>query len=100
MQIIAATSWPAPFSSVVVDNLDIVCIALREPKADPPLIVHSNAELSGAIALQCFEPIVRRDPQFADRNDAIQDCELPHRSRLQLFDSSIRQRSALPSLTL
>jgi hypothetical protein len=36
---------------VIVDDLDVARIAVRETEADPPLVVHANAELSGAIPL-------------------------------------------------
>jgi hypothetical protein len=37
---------------VVIDDLDLVCVCLRPTKANPPLIVHTNAVLALALALE------------------------------------------------
>jgi len=37
---------------VIVNDFDIVCVAVCEAKADPPLVVHADAELAAAIAFQ------------------------------------------------
>jgi hypothetical protein len=47
-------------SSVIVDHFNVMNISILPFKADSPLIVDSNAELSGMISLQRFEPIAWR----------------------------------------
>src|SRR5262249_12666570 len=45
------------FTSVIVGDLNIKCVADREPEAEAPLVVDPDAVLAGAIARQCFELI-------------------------------------------
>jgi hypothetical protein len=48
---------------VVIHDLDIFGAAGSPPEAHPKLIIDPDAVLPGAITLQGFEPIARRDPQ-------------------------------------
>ena len=52
--------------SVVIDDLNIVSIAIREAKTNAPAVVDADAPLPGAIALQRFEVVGRRQPQVVD----------------------------------
>src|SRR5437899_2348957 len=54
-------------SSVIVDNLDLLRVAVLPPKADAPLVVDANAVLTLSVTAQCFEPIARRDAQVPNR---------------------------------
>jgi hypothetical protein len=44
-------------SSVVVGNLNIIGVTIVPSKANPPLIIDSNAVLTLAVSRQSFEPI-------------------------------------------
>lgn len=47
-------------SSVVVNEFDLVRVAVQPSKADAPLIVDANTMLSGAITFELLEAIARR----------------------------------------
>jgi hypothetical protein len=49
---------------MIVDDLDVIGIALLPAKADPPLPIDTNAELPVAIAGQGLQPIARQTPQI------------------------------------
>ena len=51
--------------SMIVDDLDVLGAGRRPAKANTELIVHANAALPGAIALECFQPIARRAGNIA-----------------------------------
>ena len=55
--------------SVIVNDLDILRAGVRPAKAHTELVVHANAVLPGAIALQRFQPVARRHPQIVQRVD-------------------------------
>jgi hypothetical protein len=46
---------------MVIDDFDIVCVAVFPPEADAPLVVDSYAVLSFAVSAESFEAITRRD---------------------------------------
>src|SRR5690625_6194483 len=58
--------WIGAIFSVVVNDLHLLrsCVGPHEP--DPPLVVDPDAVLPGAVALQRFEPVARRDPKILD----------------------------------
>ena len=62
--------------SVVVDQLDIFGACVGPGEADPPLLVDPDAVRAGAIALQLFESISRRDPQVAENLGGVEDQQL------------------------
>jgi hypothetical protein len=49
---------------VVVAGLDVIGVAVFEPKADPPLVVDRNGVLTVAITIERVQPIARRDPEI------------------------------------
>jgi len=46
---------------VVIDNLDLVRVAVSPLEADPPLVVDSNTVLARAISGQPFQPVAWRE---------------------------------------
>lgn len=62
---------------MVVDDLNVVRVAVRPPKADPPLIVDPDAVLSSTIAAQLLEPIAWRRPQILKLNRRVDMAKLP-----------------------
>jgi hypothetical protein len=57
---------------VIVDDFDVVRIAVLPAEADPPLIVDPNAVLARAVADQGF----RRDAQIVNRAGGVDQVEL------------------------
>jgi hypothetical protein len=49
---------------VVINDFHIFCTCIRPTKADTPLIVDTNAVLTGTITLECFKVIARRRHQI------------------------------------
>ena len=49
---------------MIINNFDIFCTYIRPTKADPPLIIDTNAVLTRTIALERFKMIARRHPQI------------------------------------
>ena len=49
---------------MVIDDLNVVCVAIPPSEADPPLIVDPDAVLALAISLERFKPITGRRPKI------------------------------------
>jgi hypothetical protein len=64
---------------VIVNDFDVKCIAVDEAKADAPLIIDTNAPLPSPVAFQWLETIVRRDPEFFNDFNALENGELAER---------------------
>jgi hypothetical protein len=64
---------------VVVGYLDIVCIAVLEAKADPPLIVDANGVLPFSISAQDVKPIAGRDPEIIKPRRKVNILQSLHR---------------------
>lgn len=69
-------------SLVIINNLDVECVAVFETETKPPLIVDSNTVLTIAITFQNFESIARRHPQKIQRRGRIRLCQFALRSSL------------------
>ena len=52
--------------SVIINDLNVVGIAVVPSKADPPLIVDPDAVLTGSVALELLEPISWRHSQIIE----------------------------------
>ncbi len=48
---------------VVVDDLDVISVAIGPVEADAPLVVYSDAVLTGSVTAQLFETVARRHTQ-------------------------------------
>jgi hypothetical protein len=46
---------------VEIDDLDVPRMAIAPMETDSPLVIDSDAVLSGAIATEFFKPVSRRD---------------------------------------
>jgi len=57
---------------MIVDDLDIECIAMGKAKADSPLFVDPDRMLPSTVASQRFKSIGRRQPQIFDPGCSIQ----------------------------
>jgi len=58
---------------VIVDDLDVMRTVRRPPKADPPLVIDPDAELTGSKAFERLQSIAGRNPQVIQ---ARRDLEL------------------------
>lgn len=64
---------------MVVAELDVICIAVDETEADAPLVIDRNGVLSGAVSLQCVEPIAGRHVQVGDLERRVDGLKLSQR---------------------
>ncbi len=62
---------------MIVDDFNVMRIAVRPPKAHAPLIVDPNAVLAEAVAVQFLQAIPWRKPQFIETNGGVDLHELP-----------------------
>jgi hypothetical protein len=67
---------------VVVNDLHLLWPSIAPPKADPPLVIDSDAVLTGTIALQGFEPIAWRDSKVIERLSGSHVTQLPQCNRV------------------
>jgi hypothetical protein len=56
---------------VVIIYFDFVSVPSTPPKADSPLVVHTNTVLTATISRKLLQPISGRDTQFVERLDGI-----------------------------
>jgi hypothetical protein len=68
---------------VIVDNFDLVCIAIAPSKTDAPLVIDSDAVLASAVASQFLQAIPRRRQQVLERIGRVHKDELPKHGALQ-----------------
>src|SRR6185295_19326691 len=70
--------------SVIVDDLDVVGMALSPNEADPPLVVDTDRMLSAAISLQCLQAIGRRNAQIVQAPGIVEQTQLAQRHGLDV----------------
>jgi hypothetical protein len=75
---------------VIVDDLDLMSIAIAPYEADPPPVVDADAVLPRAITFQRFEPIAGRCPEVPHVLRPVELDQLASRGALDLA----RQRLA------
>jgi hypothetical protein len=61
---------------VVIDDFHIFRTCIRPTKADTPLIVDTNAVLTGTITLECFKVIAGGHPQIIKSTGDLELSEL------------------------
>jgi hypothetical protein len=59
--------------SMIIDDLNVhgARRSLRPPETNPPFIINPNRELSGAIALECFQSVARQCGQIGKASSGI-----------------------------
>ncbi len=50
--------------SVIIRELDIICVTLEEPETDPPLVIHRNGILAFSIPFEWVKPVVEGNLQI------------------------------------
>jgi len=74
---------------VVVDDLDVEGVAGTPDEADPPLLVHPDAELPGTFTLELFEAIRRGHPQVLQDRGRVEHPELPKGDALNVWPKTL-----------
>lgn len=69
---------------MIILNNDIVGIAFFPAEADAPLLIDTDAELSFAVSLKCFETVRWRNTQVVEVNRLIKHSELVQSPLLNL----------------
>ena len=69
---------------MVIHDFDLVGITMFPAKTDPPLVVKTDAELTGAGSSEFLEPIPRGNREVVEFRRRIQLPELPERAPLDL----------------
>jgi hypothetical protein len=82
---------------VVIDNLDVERVAGTPDEAEPPLLIHPNAELPGAVTLELLKAIRRRHPQILQDRGRVEHPELTKGDSLDIgaksFDGLPREEA-------
>jgi len=73
---------------MIIDNLNLNCIAVCPFEADSPLLVDPDAPLPAARSTQLLEMIRRRNSQVIERNRAMKHAQLSERDLLNLARQS------------
>ena len=69
---------------MVIHDLDVEGVAVEPAKAQAPLVVDSNAELSHPVAGESFQPIPRRSAKICEVDRCIELSQATQRGALQL----------------
>jgi len=85
---------------MVVRDLYVVRIAAAPNETDPPLIIHSNTELTRAFPFELLESIRGRDAQRVELGGCSDDFEFARGGALNLLWKSTRKMSLEYSLCL
>ena len=62
---------------MVVDNLDVIGVAIAPRKADAPAVIDPNAILSRSIPCQLFQAIGRRNLQIIEGMRIVEHTQFP-----------------------
>jgi hypothetical protein len=57
---------------MIIDNFHIVRVRVLPTETDAPLVIHSDAVLAFAVALQSFQPIARWNNQLSQVRGGVQ----------------------------
>ncbi len=64
--------WLLLFSSVIVNDLNVIAVTVVPAKTETPLVVNTNAVLARPVALQSFQMISRRTGHIIQNDSAVQ----------------------------
>lgn len=62
---------------MIVDNLDLVGMAVLPHETDPPLVIDPDAMLPLSVTSQCLESIAWRHPQVLKQRRSVQLSQFP-----------------------
>ena len=69
---------------MIVNNCDLVRIAVLPPKADTPLLIDANTVLPGPITFELLKAIARRRAEIRESLCRIHDDQLSEHGPLQI----------------
>jgi len=65
--------------SVVIHNLDFICVSLAPYKANPPLVVQADAALPLPLSPQSFQSVSRERRQRPEIRRGVKHVQFPKR---------------------
>jgi len=68
---------------MIIDDLDLICIAVTPLEADSPLVVDANAVLAGAIPYQLLEVVPWRNAKVFQCLGSVQKQQFPQSGSLE-----------------
>lgn len=69
---------------MVIDQLNVVCVAVLPVKAQPPLSSHANAPFAGPIASKLLQPIAGEGTKILKAHNSIEHPKLSKSGTLQI----------------
>jgi hypothetical protein len=69
---------------MIINNFDVVRVSFSPLKADTPLLIDTDAVLTGAATCQLLKMVCRRDAQIRQRLGSVKNLELSSRRALYL----------------
>ena len=85
---------------MIVDELDLVCVAPRPLKHDSPLIVHANTVMALPVSPQRFESVSRWRTKILYAMSRVDQVELPDRCRHNIRGDTPRTSRATPMIEI
>lgn len=85
---------------MIVDDLDVKGIAVLPTETDPPLVINTDAVLSGAIALELVEPIARWHAEVINRLGGVHGDEFAQHGAVYLGRESPNRFAAEQSFSI
>lgn len=76
---------------MIIRDLDVVSIAAAPDETYPPLVIHSNTELTRAFPLELLESVRGWDPQGIESGGSSDDFEFARGDPLDLLWKSTRK---------
>lgn len=77
---------------MVVAEFNLVCVALLEPEADPPLVIDGDGVLTGTIPLEGVQTIAGRDTKVLQLGSGVERLQLSQRPA-----GDVRRHPSIPA---
>ena len=84
IQLSSGHATPSSDMLVIVDDLNLVGIAIPPAKADAPLLVNANTVLAGSIAPELLQSITRRHAEVAELLGRVHRHKFPQHRALEI----------------
>ena len=65
---------------MIIDDLNIVSIAILPPETNPPLVIDTNTPMPSPITFQLFQSVIGRHPEIVHFLSGVQHSELTQSS--------------------
>jgi len=73
--------------SVIVGDLNVVCVASPPHEADPKPVIYPDAVLTPSIPLECFEPVAGNGGELTQLGRRVEHLEFPQRRALDALEA-------------